>query len=210
MVSYLPVPYQPVHAGIHDAESWLRANAAPGLRPWMFGSVAISRELLQESGGFRAEMGLCHDLELTMRVAAYGDVAYIDEPLLDYTVRSDSLSTLQHRWHMERGDPMVITGAAWLSVLATHENRRQVSPAERADIHAAIARAFIRRALLQRRAPGGSRWAAAMDVLRALRYSPRAVLGNWRAAAALAALIAPRWVVDRATLVGHRLGLIVI
>src|SRR5262249_48575027 len=199
---YRPVPYEPMHDGVYDAESWLRVNAAPGLRPWMIGSAAISRELLQETGGFRAEMGLCHDLELTMRVAAYGDVAYIDEPLLDYTVRSDSLSTQQHRWHMERHDPMVITGAAWLSVLATHENRRHVSQAERAEIPAAIARAFVRRALLQRRAPGGSRWAATVDVLRALRYSPGAVLGNWRAAAALAVLIAPRWFVDRATLVG--------
>jgi hypothetical protein len=209
-VRYRPVGYEPLHDGVYDAESWLRVNAAPGLRPWMIGSAAISRELLQEIGGFRAEMGLCHDLELTMRVAAYGDVTYICEPLLDYTVRSDSITNQLQRWHLQQGGAMVETGLAWLSVLATHESRRRVSRAERADIYAAISRAFLRRALLHRRAAVASRWAAAMDVLRALRYSPRAVLGNWRLAAALGALVAPRALLDRATRIGHRFGLIVV
>jgi GT2 family glycosyltransferase len=209
-VSYRPMPYERMDDGVYDAASWLRVNAAPGLRPWMLGSAAISRELLREIGGFRAEMGLCSDLELAMRVAAYGDVAYITDPMLRYTVRPDSTTNQLEQWHMQQGGSMVDTGVAWLSVLATHQSRRLVTPAERADIHAAIARAFLRRALLQRQTAGSGRLAAGMDVLRALRYSPRTILGNWRLAVAMAALVAPRGLVERARVIGHRFGLIVV
>jgi GT2 family glycosyltransferase len=209
-ISYRPVPYKRMDDGVYDAARWLRVNAAPGLRPWMLGSAAISRELLQEIGGFRSEMGLCSDLELAMRVAAYGDVAYITDPLLRYSVRPDSTTRQLEEWHMQQGSSMVDTGVAWLSVLTTHESRRRVTQVERADIHAAIARAFLRRALLQRQAGGSGHRAAAMDVLRALRYSPRTVVGNWRLAVAMAALVAPRDLVERAAVVGHRFGLIVV
>ena len=93
----------------------------------MFGSVAIAHDLLLEIGSFRPEMGLCHDLELAMRVAAYGNVAYIDEPLLDYTVREDSTTAHLMALHMGRGSAMVQFGAAWLSALQAHEARRVVA-----------------------------------------------------------------------------------
>jgi hypothetical protein len=66
--------------GRHDAVSWLR-HSLTGVKPWNLGSVAFARELLDEMGSFlRVEVGLCADLELLMRAAAYGDIEYIDRP----------------------------------------------------------------------------------------------------------------------------------
>lgn len=210
-VSYRPVQLQCIPDGQYDAERWLRVNAAPGVRPWMFGSVAIAADLFREIGGFRVEMGLCHDLELTMRVAAYGDVVYVDEPLLDYTVRDDSITSTLVRQHVRQGTAMVEVGAAWLSILKLHQLRRLVTADERATIHAAVARAFLQRALLHATAPEGhGRRAALLDVVRAAWYSPRTTVLTWRLAVALAATMAPRGVIDQATVLGHRLGLVVI
>jgi hypothetical protein len=210
-VSYRPVQLQPIPDGRYTAGQWLRLNAAPGVRPWMIGSVAIAADLFQETGGFRAEMGLCHDLELTMRVAAYGEVIYVDEPLLDYTVREDSITATLVRKHVRQGSAMVEAGAAWLSILNTHQARRQVSAEERAAIQAAIARAFLQRALQHATAAEGhGRRAALLDVVRAAWYSPHTTLLTWRLAVALGAMLAPRVVIDEATMFGHRLGLVII
>ena len=77
----------PIPDGEHDAPTWLRVSTFAGVTPWNFGAVAIARRVLTESGGFfRPEVGMCSDVEATIRLAAYGDVAYVDEPLLDYTV----------------------------------------------------------------------------------------------------------------------------
>jgi glycosyltransferase involved in cell wall biosynthesis len=210
-VSYRPVHLQCIPDGQYDAERWLRVNAASGVRPWMIGSVVIARDLFAEVGGFRAEMGLCHDLELTMRVAAYGDVVYIDKPLLDYTVRTDSITSTLVRQNVRQGTAMVEVGAAWLSILYAHQARRHVSANERAAIYAAIARAFLQRALLHATAAEGhGRRAALLDVVRAGWYSPRTTVLTWRLAVALAAVLAPRSVIERATVFGHRLGLVII
>ena len=210
-VSYRPLHLQAIHDGRYDGSGWLRANAAWGVRPWMIGSVAIAADLFAEVGGFRPEMGLCHDLELVMRMAAYGDVVYIDEPLLDYTVRTDSITSELVRRHVRQGSAMVEAGAAWLSILRVHEARRKVGAEERAVIFDAIARAFLQRALLHAAdAAGHGRRAALLDVVRACWYSPRTTVLTWRLAVALAAVLAPRALIDRARVLGHRLGLVVI
>jgi glycosyltransferase involved in cell wall biosynthesis len=210
-VSYRPLHLQAIADGRYDASAWLRANAAWGVRPWMIGSVAIAGDLFAEIGGFRPEMGLCHDLELVMRMAAYGDVVYVDEPLLDYTVRTDSITSALVRRHVRQGTAMVEAGAAWLSILRVHEARRKVGHEEREVIFAAIARAFLQRALLHATdAEGHGRGAALLDVARACWYSPRTTVLTWRLAVALAAVLAPGTLIDRARVLGHRLGLVVI
>lgn len=210
-VTYRHVAGQRIPSGVYTASRWLCVNAASGVRPWMIGSVAIARDLVWETGGFRPEMGLCDDLELSMRLAAYGDVIYLDEPLLDYTVRPDSMTAQLEDDNLQQGGSMSDVGAAWLAALQTHEHRRRVSDVERGAVHAAIARAFLRRALLQRRRPGvRARWLAVRDVLRAMGFSPSTVLGGWRAGVALAAVLAPRWLLERATRLGHRRGLVVV
>jgi glycosyltransferase involved in cell wall biosynthesis len=211
-VRYLPVRRQAISGGVYDPPRWLMVNAMPGLRPWMIGSVAIKSEILGESGGFRPEMGLSHDLELAMRVSAYGDVAYIDEPLLDYTVRAGSITMQLERRHVRSGGPMVEEGLAWLSALRTHELRRSVTRHERAVVSSAIARAFLRRALLQRRRNGyvRARRHALADVLRAVRHSPATALGSWRIGVAVSAILAPDWLLSRATTVAHRFGMVVV
>jgi glycosyltransferase involved in cell wall biosynthesis len=206
-----PSRLQTIPDGVYDAPAWLRVNAQPGVPPWTIGSVAIARDLLTEVGGFRPEMGTCHDLELAMRIAAYGEVIYLDRPLLNSTVRGDSASRLLITPNVQGDTGMVQAGAAWLSALRAHEECRPVSRSEKATIFAAISRAFLQRALLHRRASDGDGVGGALrDVLRAARYSPRTVFGSWRVLVALGAIFAPKWLLRRATVLGHRRGYVVL
>ncbi len=210
-VRYRPVPIQCIPDGVYSGTSWLRVNAAPGVMPWMMGSVAMSREMLTEIGGFRAEMELCGDLELVLRLGAYGPVAYIDEPLMRYTVRDDSSTHEELREHVKRHRSMVQSGSAWLSAIQTHELFRPVGRGERAVIYAAIARSFLQRALRHRtERVGQGRWGSVLDVMRAIRFSPAAVLGSWRVLVALAAIFAPSSTLKRASTLSHRFGVVVI
>jgi glycosyltransferase involved in cell wall biosynthesis len=209
--TYRPFHFQVIPDGLYDGATWMGVNAAPGIPPWMMGSVAIPRDLLTEVGAFRPEMGLSHDLELVMRLAAYGDVAYIDAPLLNYTVRGNSITGKLIKRHIQSRSAMVDFGAAWLSALRAHESRRTVSCQEREAISAAISRAFLHRALLQRRAVnGGGVRAALRDIVHAASYSRRTVLGSWRLLVAIGAILAPGWLLERVTNVGHRYGFVVV
>ncbi|MGH2799137.1 MAG: glycosyltransferase family 2 protein [Thermoleophilaceae bacterium] len=183
-----------VKPGLYSAREWLRVAAAPGAWPWNIGSVAIPREVLSESGGyFRPEVGLACDAELMMRVAAYGDVAFIDEPLLDYTVRSDSDRPARFDSNLSRGYRLTPIGAAYLSALQAHEERREVTAAERAMVLSAVARSHIGRAGGHRYLSGGrGRRGALADLARAFAYSPRTLLAPRALAFGLATLLAPR------------------
>jgi hypothetical protein len=203
--------YEQIPDGLHDAEAWVRLNAAPGVRPWMVGAVSVERDLVNEIGGWRPDMGLCHDLEFLLRIAAYGDVAYIDQPLLDYTVRRDSLTTSLSQRHMDRNEAMVQQGAAWLSILHAHGQRRTISSAERSEVHAAIARAFLQRAIWQRVMAGGlGRPGAIRDVGRAFRHSPRTVLAPSLFVAAILAIAGPVGLIHRIRTRAHRAGRVII
>lgn len=183
----------PVPDGLHDAASWLRYTAA-GVPPWNIGSVAFARDVLAEMGGFlRAEIGLCADVDLALRAAAYGDVLYVDEPLLDYTVRigadSQSRGLTKRAWDAS----LTSMGAALLSGLRVHEERREVSEAERVVVSAAVARSQLQRAFQHRYLPGGrGRRGAVLDVARATSHSPRAVLSPKNLGYGLAAILVPQ------------------
>ena len=90
---------------------------------------------------------------------------------------------------------MVEEGLAWLSALRAHELRRTVTSRERAVVSSAMARAFLRRALLQRGRRGypRARWDALTDVLRAVEHSPPTALGTWRLGVALGAMWHLNW-----------------
>lgn len=187
-------PVMRVHGGCYDAAGWLRLLSSPGLPPWNIGSVAIARDVLDEMGGFfRAEVGLCADHDVTLRAAAYGDVWYIDEPLLDYTVRGDSDGHARFLRNRERGEKATPMGAALLSALAVHEALRPVSATERREVLAGVARLHLRRAGQHRILPGGrGRRGALADVVRALQLSPRTALAPSQLAICLGAVFAPR------------------
>lgn len=203
--------YRPMRDGRYDAERWVRTNARPGIWPWMVGAVSMRRDLVHEIGGWRPEMGLCHDLEFLLRIAAFGDVEYIAAPLLDYTVRGDSVSTLLSHRHVLRGDAMVQQGQAWQSVLLAHAARRSISTAERREVQAAIARAFLQRAMWQRwMAGGGGRSGAARDIWRAFRWSPRIALSLRNLAAAIAAVVVPHRGIVALRSRAHRRGQILV
>lgn len=56
-------------------------------------SVMCDAELLRQIGGFDEAFSLCADWELWLRVAAHTDFLYVDEPLVEYRVRSGSMSS---------------------------------------------------------------------------------------------------------------------
>lgn len=204
-----PVRYRRIATGRYDAAGWVLANAAPGVLSWMPGTLSFRRHVLVEGGMFRTEMGLCADLELVVRVAAYGDVVYLAQPLLDYTVRTGSATHHVVQRDLERRTSMTMLGKAWLSAIALHEDRRVVTAEERAAMRGAIARSLLQRAVWHRRSPAGrGRGAAIRDVCRALRWSPGTVLTPSRAVVLVGAVLAPRWLIERLSVVGHRYGVV--
>ena len=201
------IRYRPIGPGLHDASSWLKANAAPGLSPWMIGSIAFRRDLIEATGYFRPDMELCADLEVVLRMSAYGPVVWIDEPLLDYTVRGDSATSTFVVRDLERNRPTTMGERAWLAALTLHEDRRPVGDDEVAAIHDAIARQLLQRALWHRTNPAGKgRGASLRDFYRAARYSPHTLTSPGRVAVLLGTILAPKWVIEKSRRIGHRKG----
>lgn len=199
-VWYGSKPKVAVKEGIYDAPAWLKIITSDGNPPWNVGSVAIARGVVHESGGyFRPEVGLSSDVEMEFRAAAYGDVVYVDEPLLDFTVRPDSDGPGRLLVNRARGDTRTVIGAALLSGLTVHEHRRDVTPGERARVYTAIARSHLQRAAQHRVLPAGlGRGGALRDVWRAFLTSPRTVLTPTNLAYGLAAIIAPKPILEMA------------
>lgn len=56
-------------------------------------SVVCERELFSAAGGFDEAFSLCADWEMWLRIAARTDFLYVDEPLVQYRVRSGSMSS---------------------------------------------------------------------------------------------------------------------
>lgn len=187
-------PKIPVEAGIYDATSWFQIHMRDGQPPWNVGSVLIAQSVLQESGGFfRPEVGLSSDVELSLRAAAYGKVVYVDEPLLDFMVRSDADSSIRLWLNRSRGDDRTPVEAALVSALDVHRHRRAVSRAERRQVEAAVARSHLQRAAQHRVLHDGrGRRGALSDVMIAVRWSPRTVLHPYHLAYGLAAVVAPQ------------------
>ena len=182
-----------VPAGFHDASSWLFYAAQPGIAPWNVGAVALARDLLDEIGGFyRPDVGLGSDVEVVMRAAAYGEIAYVDRSLLRCTVRGDSDRTAQAVRNRRASRVPPPMAAAFASALQAHRSRRDVDPAEARRIGRAVARAYLQRAMLHRRDGGPAGWRAALaDVGRALGHDPLALASAEHAGYAAAALLVP-------------------
>jgi glycosyltransferase involved in cell wall biosynthesis len=191
-------PVKSVPDGRYGAREWVRITAAPGSLPWNIGSLALSREVLEEMGGFyRSEIGLTADLEMAMRAAAYGDVEYIADPMLDYTVRSDSLRHHDFERNRARSSQTPLE-AALRSAMAVHEERRAVTDDERAYVAHAVARSHVLRALQHRRLPGGrGRRGAAADLLAAVRIRRAILFEPQMLLPAVAAIAAPRALILR-------------
>ena len=179
--------------GVHDAASWLHYSLT-GVTPWNIGTVAFARDVLAEMGSFlRPEIGLCADIDLILRTSAYGDILYIDEPLMNFTIRGDSDSHTRGLSARAWQRPLAPPNVALVSGLSVHEERREVSKHERAAVHATIAQLQIQRAFQHRYLPGGhGRRGALLDVGRAIRWSPRILLKPHHLSYGLAAILSPR------------------
>jgi glycosyltransferase involved in cell wall biosynthesis len=185
--------------GRYDAADWLRITASPGALPWNIGSVALSRDVLWEMGGFfRPEIGLSADVEMTLRAAAYGDVAYIRDPLLTYTVREDSMRHADFFRSEARFGRRTTMGAALLSGLSVHIDRREVTREERAYVLGAVARTHVARAVQHRSIRGGGgRRGALRDAAFAVRTNRRAAIAPGQLGRLAFAVLAPQALVRR-------------
>ncbi len=160
--------------GVYDGEAWLRHATLPGHVPWSVMSTTISREVAAEAGAtYRLEHGVAADLELALRMGAFGDVAYVAEPLCHVTVRSDSDAHQRGAISCWHGESHTSIGSSLLSALRVHEARRSVTKAERRAVFVAVARTHLRRAAQHRSLSAGRGWwPATLDVARAFRCSP--------------------------------------
>jgi glycosyltransferase involved in cell wall biosynthesis len=185
--------------GRHDAASWLR-HSLTGVTPWNIGTAAFSRDVLAEMGGLlRPEIDLCAEIDLVLRAATYGDVLYIDTPLMDFTVRGDSDSHDRGFSKRAWNRPLSPLGVALVSALRTHLERREVSKEERAAVYRVVAQTQIQRAFQHRYRTGGhGRRGALLDVMRAIRLSPSTVFTPKTFAYALAAILSPHAMIRRA------------
>lgn len=186
---------KPLTAGIYHPAEWLRHCAAPGATPWNIGSLAIPRTTLDIMGGyFREEVGMAVDVELAARVAAYGPVGYVSEPLLHYTVRRDSITYDLDTRNLDGREALPSVATALRSAVAVHAHHREVAPDERRYLDDQVADLLIGRALRHRVREGGrGRRAAALDLWRARQTTNRWLLSPRQLARATAALLAPRW-----------------
>jgi GT2 family glycosyltransferase len=193
-VWYGSKPKLAARSGTYNAESWFKLLMQDGQPPWNAGSIALSRSVIEESGGFfRPEVGLSCDVEMVLRASAYGDVVYLDEPLLDFTVRSDADNAIRLWANRAKGSAQTPSGAAILSALRVHEHRRMVTPAERRAALTAVARSHLQRAAQHRILTDGlGRRGAIRDVFRAARFSPRMLLKPYHLGYAAAAIVLPQ------------------
>jgi glycosyltransferase involved in cell wall biosynthesis len=185
--------------GSYEPAQWLRHVAEPGQVPWNVGSVALSRHVWEVMGGFfREEIGLSIDIDMVTRASAYGPVEYLDEELLDYTVRAGGINKELAR-NDRAGRRLTTLGAALLDGLAVHEARRTVSPEERRYVERQVAVTFVGRALQQRYLSGGRGLRGALaDLRRAFDWNRLWFLSPRDAARAVLAVGAPRSVIVRA------------
>jgi glycosyltransferase involved in cell wall biosynthesis len=188
-----------IPTGTYQPAEWLRHVAEPGQVPWNVGSVALARHVWEVMGGFfREEVGLSIDIDMVLRASAYGPVEYLEEELLDYTVRPGGINKELAR-NDRAGRRLTTLGSALLSGLAVHEARRLVSPAERRFVERQVAGTFVGRALQQRYLPGGrGRRGALADLRRAFNWDLLWFLSRRQALRAALAVGAPRTVIVRA------------
>ena len=190
---------RPMADGLYDAKRWLLSETERGWAPWITGTVAIPREIIAEMGGlFRPEIGAAGEIELVLRVSAYGDIAYIAEELLDYTVTAESDGNGRTAVDRASGDPVPTMVAALLSGLRVHEHRRELSEGERKQVKRAIAHAYLRRAAQHRYRPGGrGRLYALRDLIGMVRYDPLRLVSPFQILFALTILCAPSTLIAR-------------
>ena len=189
-----------VPSGCHSPAKWLSICCADGQPPWQMGSLAISQAVIAESGGLlRPEMGQSSDFEMTMRVGAYGAVAYTPDQVLNFTVRANSDGSTRHEINRARGVAHTVVAPAFINAMRVHESVRGLHAAERRAIQAAIARSHLQRAGQHRvLSRGRGRPGALRDVARAIRLSPRTALSPFNLVFVIAVVVAPTRLLERA------------
>jgi glycosyltransferase involved in cell wall biosynthesis len=197
-----------VRPGRYDAAGWIEAVCSSGSAPWDGG--AYRRSIIEAMGSFyRTDVpDMSGDLELSLRVAAYGDVVYLDEPLMAVTSWPESHTHGRVARNLASGDPHTFQGVALVEGYRAHLQRGTASARSRRLVRAAVARSLLRRAAAHRYlAAGRGHRGATLDVARALRVSPTTVVPR-QLPRTLALMIAPRWLLRlaRESVIDRRAG----
>ena len=183
----------PVADGTYTASQWFDLMATPSQVPWNLGAIAFNREVMVESGWFRPDVGYGADFELVLRISAYGDVSYISQKLMLYTVRGASDSLGRSQRVLRENYRMTSMEAAWDSAVRSHEAKRTIPPEQYERIKGVVARSHIQRAINHRVwASGLGRRGAALDVWRAFSMNPGLMASPKHLGAGLLALAAPK------------------
>jgi hypothetical protein len=143
-------------------------------------------------------VGEAAGLELLLRIAAYGDIAYVDRKLMDGTGVLKPTDQTQDK--PTQNGQVTAVEAAWESAVRAHAARRAIPAEQRDQVRSVIARSHIQRALENRLSDtGGGRRGALREVWRAYSTSP-ALLASTRAVGTSAlALLAPRFAISKLT-----------
>src|SRR5688572_10322466 len=193
----------PVPDGTYSASQWFDLMSVPSQVPWNLGAIAFNREVLVESGWFRPDVGYGADMELVLRISAYGDISYIGQKLMRYTVRGSSDSSGRSLRLLHENGRMTAMEAAWESAIRSHETKRIIPPEQMGRIKNVIARSHIQRALNHRLFDRGrGRRGALLDLWRAYTIYPNLLTSPRHVGASALALFAPRTAVSS---VMHRL-----
>lgn len=203
-----------VAGGTYGASEWLDVVTRPGSPPWDGG--AFHRATIDAMGVFfRSDVpSMSADLELAVRIAAWGDVAFVDEPLLMVTGLGESDTPARISRNLASGETFTTRGMALAEGLRAHEAKRAVSDGERRRVRGAIARTHLRRAVAHRYVKGGrGRRGSLEDLVTAIRLSPRIVLWSGLPRSVLALLLPTtlilslrRLILDRRGRTGHRIA----
>lgn len=183
----------PVPDGTYSASEWFDLMSVPSQVPWNLGAITFNREVLVESGWFRPDVGYGADMELVLRISAYGNIVYMSQKLMRYTVRGSSDSSSRSLRLLHENGPMTAMEAAWDSAVRSHQAKRTIPPNQVSRIKDVVARSHIQRALNHRLYDGGrGRRGAMMDLWRAYTTSPMLLRSPRHVGASVLALIAPR------------------
>jgi O-antigen/teichoic acid export membrane protein len=193
-------PKQAFRDTVYSPEDWLVVCTSDGQQPWSIESTATNRAIVEETGGLlRPEVGLSADVDMAMRLGAYGRVAYITDELLDYTVRTDADNPGRFEFNRSSGNSETNVGIAYRNAMRVHDEVRGLTPVERRRFADAIARSHLQRAAQHRVLPGGrGRSGAIRDVARAIGRSPALALRPTNLAFSAGVILAPRRLLEYA------------
>jgi hypothetical protein len=179
--------------GTYGPDDWIAAfsRACEGRERTM----TVARRVLEGTGRYYVPDAdrLYGDVELAVRAAAYGDVVYVDKPLVDVVFRPSSHTSGWYMMDLAQASGPTYIESSLAEGMRAHERIGGGGSRGRGVVASVVARSHLRRASAHRFSQGGrGRRAAAQDIVYALRAAPMTILSPVMMAYWLEILVAPR------------------